>query len=217
MVTGPELLARLRRERILAILRGRDRAAMTAAGLALIEEGISCLEVSLTGADALGTVEDLACVAPEHAVIGVGTVVSPADVSRARDAGGQFVVTPGLTDSFDEARSTGLPVIGGALTPTEIIEASRRCTAVKLFPASFAGPAYLTAVRAPLPDVDIIPVGGIDAAAAAAYLAAGALAVGVGAPLIGDAADGGNIGDLRRRARAFIAAASAQRRPASTG
>lgn len=217
MVTGPELLARLRRERILAILRGSNRAATTTAGLALIEAGISCLEVSLTGTDALGTVADLVRVAPEHALIGVGTVTSPADVRRARDAGGQFVVTPGLTDGIEEASNFGLPVIGGALTPTEIMEASRRCTAVKLFPASFAGPAYLTAVRAPLPDVDIIPVGGIDVASAAAYLAAGALAVGVGGPLIGDAADGGSIADLRRRARAFIATATSQRGAASAG
>jgi len=208
MVTGPELLAHLRRARILAILRGTDRAATTAAGLALIEAGITCLEVSLTGADALETVGDLARIAPKDAIIGVGTVTSPADARRAQNAGGQFVVTPCLTDGIEEARSSGLPVIGGALTPTEIMEASRRCTAVKLFPASLGGPAYLTALRAPLPDVDIIPVGGIDVAAAATYLAAGALAVGIGSPLIGDAADGGSIADLQRRARAFIAAAS---------
>jgi 2-dehydro-3-deoxyphosphogluconate aldolase/(4S)-4-hydroxy-2-oxoglutarate aldolase len=117
------------------------------------------------------------------------------------------VVTPCLTDGIEEARRLGLPVIGGALTPTEILEASHRCTAVKLFPASLAGPAYLAALRAPLPDVDIVPVGGIDVTAAARYVAAGALAVGVGSPLLGDAAGGGSIADLRRRARGFIAAA----------
>jgi 2-dehydro-3-deoxyphosphogluconate aldolase/(4S)-4-hydroxy-2-oxoglutarate aldolase len=217
MVTGPELLARLHRERILAILRGTDRAATTAAGLALIEVGITCLEVSLTGVEALDTVGDLARVAARDAIIGVGTVTSPADARRAVNAGCQFVVTPCLTDGIEEARRLGLPVIGGALTPTEILEASRRCTAVKLFPASLAGPDYLTALRAPLPDVDIVPVGGIDAAAAARYLAAGALAVGVGSPLLGDAVDGGSIGDLQRRAHAFIAATRSEAGSASTG
>lgn len=205
MVTEPEFLAALRRQRVFAILRGSDRASTTAAGLALIDSGIGCLEVSLSGTDALGALADLAAAAPRGALVGAGTALTAADVRRASDAGARFIVTPGLTESVEEARRRGLPVLGGALTPTEIIAARERCTAVKLFPASVFGPRYLAALRGPLPDLDIVPVGGIDAAAAEAFLAAGALAVGVGSPLVGDAADGGSILELRERARAYLA------------
>jgi 2-dehydro-3-deoxyphosphogluconate aldolase/(4S)-4-hydroxy-2-oxoglutarate aldolase len=84
----------------------------------------------------------------------------------------------------------------------------RGAAAVKLFPASLGGPAYVRALVDPFPDVPLVPVGGVDAAAAAAYLAAGAVAVGVGSPLLGDAATGGDLAALAERARQFRDAVS---------
>lgn len=197
------LLDALRTLRLLAILRGPDRMSLVNAGLTLIECGVTCLEVSLTSADALGVIADLVAESGEGALIGVGTVRSVEDAVRAADAGAQFAVTPGLGAGVDGSRASGLPVLGGALTPTEVLSASAACTAVKLFPASLGGPGYLRALRDPLPDVSIVPVGGVDLDRVPAYLAAGALAVGVGSPLLGDAGDGGDLAELASRARAF--------------
>ncbi|HEY0497716.1 MAG TPA: bifunctional 4-hydroxy-2-oxoglutarate aldolase/2-dehydro-3-deoxy-phosphogluconate aldolase, partial [Kutzneria sp.] len=98
----------------------------------------------------------------------------------------------------------------GALTPTEIESAvSVGAEAVKLFPASLGGPAYLSALRQPFPDVPFVPVGGVGLAETESYLAAGAIAVGVGSPLVGDAAAGGDLSALAERAARFVKLASA--------
>ncbi|WP_097911827.1 bifunctional 4-hydroxy-2-oxoglutarate aldolase/2-dehydro-3-deoxy-phosphogluconate aldolase [Streptomyces sp. b84] len=183
--------------RTLAIVRGSDRAAALRTVLTLAEEGITTAEVSLTTTDALWVIGQARRELGAHALLGAGTVLTADDAARAADAGAGFLVTPGLIEGV----GTELPVLMGAVTPTEVMTATARgALAVKLFPASLGGPAYLTALRAPFPDVPFLPVGGIDAAAACAYLTAGAAAVGVGSPLIGDAADGGDLAALRARA-----------------
>ncbi|MBA3620577.1 MAG: 2-dehydro-3-deoxyphosphogluconate aldolase, partial [Acidothermales bacterium] len=108
-----------------------------------------------------------------------------------------------------------VPVIPGAFTPSEILQAWRSgASAVKVFPASLGGPAYLRAVRAPLPDIPLVPTGGISVDAAPAYLQAGALAVGIGSPLVGDAGDTGDLHALRRRAETLVAGVRALDRAA---
>jgi 2-dehydro-3-deoxyphosphogluconate aldolase / (4S)-4-hydroxy-2-oxoglutarate aldolase len=208
MVTRDVLLDALRAQRLLAILRGGDRAAVVAAGMTLIDCGIGCLEVSLTSAGALDAITELAANGG-GALVGAGTVLTADDARRAHSAGATFLVTPGLGPAIAAA---GVPVIGGALTPTEIIAATESCAAVKLFPASLGGPAYLRAVRAPFPDVAFIPVGGVGLDEVQPYLSAGALAVGVGSPLVEDACDGGDLRALARRAEDFRTAAQASRR-----
>ncbi|MEY9996832.1 2-keto-3-deoxy-6-phosphogluconate aldolase [Streptomyces sp. V4I8] len=98
-----------------------------------------------------------------------------------------------------------MPVLAGVLTPTEIIAArALGVAALKVFPiAQAGGAAYLKALRGPFPDAPFVPAGGVDEAAARACLGAGAIAVGVGSPLVGDAADGGSITALRARAHRF--------------
>lgn len=208
MVNETALVHALQEQRLLAILRGPHDATLVAAGRTLIDCGLTCLEVSLTSSDALDVIDHLAAHAGEHALIGAGTAITAADSRRARDAGAQFIVTPGLCPAVEEAEAAGLPVLAGAFTPSEIIAAATRSTAVKLFPASHGGPEYLRAVRAPLPDTPLVPVGGMDADSVPVYLAAGALAIGVGSPLLGDAAFGGDLDELRARAGVFRAAAS---------
>ena len=120
------------------------------------------------------------------------------------------MVTPAVTESVAESVARGIPVLVGAFTPTEVVTAvGLGATAVKLFPSSIGGPAYLRALRDPLPGVSFVPVGGVNAALAAEYLSAGAVAVGVGSPLVGDAARGGDLDALRARAAEFLTVAEA--------
>ncbi|MEV6181045.1 bifunctional 4-hydroxy-2-oxoglutarate aldolase/2-dehydro-3-deoxy-phosphogluconate aldolase [Streptomyces sp. NPDC052016] len=204
-----DLRATLADRRLVAIVRGGDPDAALRTVLALAEEGIDLIEVSLSGADALGVIARSVAELGPHRPIGAGTVLTADDARAARDAGAAFAVTPGLGAGADTARDLGLPILAGVMTPTEIITAqARRADALKLFPAADAGgPAYLKALRAPFPDAAFVPVGGVNLEAARAYLAAGATAVGVGSPLVADAADGGSLTALRERARAFRAAA----------
>lgn len=197
-----DFLAGLRAARLLAIIRGSNADDAVATGLALIDEGVRYIEVSLTTPDALRVIEALAADGRAH--IGAGTVLTEGDVTESVAAGASFLLTPALAESVPFAAAQGVPIIAGVFTPSEALAAMRQgATAVKLFPASQGGPGYLKALRDPFPQIPFLPVGGVDAAAAEQYLAAGAFAVGVGGPLIGDAASGGDLDALRARARDF--------------
>jgi len=211
MVTpmSADFLTGLARERLLVIIRGADADAAVAASLALLSSGIRFLEVSLVTAEALAVIAEVARLAPSDAVIGAGTVLTRDDVAHAAGAGARFMVTPALTESVAESVAGGIPVLAGVLTPTEALTAmGLGADAVKLFPATFGGPSYLRALREPLPDLPFIPVGGVDVALAGEYLAAGAVAVGVGGSLVGDAIRGGDLDALRVRAAAFLSVTS---------
>lgn len=201
-----EFGAALRQERLVAIVRGRDAEASFRTVMTLVEEGVPLIEVSLSGTDALDVIGRARKELGDEAWLGAGTVLTAEDAQRAAGAGANLMVTPGLGAGVDESVRQGLPVLAGVITPTEVIAADAAgAAALKLFPGSIGGPAYLRALRAPFPDLPFVPVGGVDAAAAAEYLASGAVAVGVGSPLIGDAADGGDLSALRRRAAEFKA------------
>ncbi|MFG1780031.1 bifunctional 4-hydroxy-2-oxoglutarate aldolase/2-dehydro-3-deoxy-phosphogluconate aldolase [Micromonospora sp. NPDC049048] len=201
-----DLTAELADARVLAIIRGTDTAAAIAAGTALLAEGVRIVEVALTTPDALRAIEALRAAAPAGSLVGAGTVLTTADVADVAAAGAQFVVTPAVVESIAEAARRGLPVAAGALTPTEAYTAMRMgASAVKLFPASVGGPAYLKAVRDPFPDIPFVAVGGVGADEVPGYLRAGAIAVGLGGPLVGDAASGGDLDALRARARGYLA------------
>ncbi|WP_225755433.1 bifunctional 4-hydroxy-2-oxoglutarate aldolase/2-dehydro-3-deoxy-phosphogluconate aldolase [Actinotalea sp. Marseille-Q4924] len=200
-----DLIGRLTAARVLAIIRGRDADASVTAALTLFDEGVELVEVSLTSRDALAVIRSVRDRAPEGCRIGAGTVLTAQAAADAADAGAQFVVTPAVTPSIEAALELGLPVLAGALTPTEAWAAmDRGACAVKLFPASAGGPAYLRSLRDPLPTTPFVAVGGVGIDDVVPYLEAGAVAVGVGGPLIGDAASGGDLERLRERARAYL-------------
>lgn len=210
-----DFLTRLARERLLVIIRGADPEAAVAASLALLSSGIRFLEVSLVSADALAVIAEVARLAPHGAVIGAGSVLTRDDVSRAAGAGARFMVTPALTESVAESVAGGIPVLAGVLTPTEALTAMELgADAVKLFPATLGGPSYLRALREPLPDLPFIPVGGVDTRLAVEYLQSGAVAVGVGSALVGDAIRGGDLDALRTRAAAFLSVTGRSGQPA---
>ncbi|MFI9828880.1 bifunctional 4-hydroxy-2-oxoglutarate aldolase/2-dehydro-3-deoxy-phosphogluconate aldolase [Streptomyces sp. NPDC051913] len=203
-----DLRAALTAHRLVAIVRGDDPEAALRTVLTLADEGVGLIEVSLTGREALSVIERAREALGPDRPLGAGTVLTAADARAAHDAGADFAVTPALGEGVSAAHTLGLPVLAGVMTPTEIVTArGQGATGLKVFPAAQAGgPAYLRALRGPFPHELLVPVGGVDEAAARAYLAAGATAVGVGSPLIGDAADGGSRSALRERARAFLTA-----------
>jgi len=204
------LLDTLRAQRLLAIVRSEDRDAALAAVLTLADSGVKLIEVSLTGADAPGVLRRARAALGAEYGLGAGTVLTVEEARRAAEAGASYLVTPALAPSVAEAGRLGLPVLAGALTPTEVVQATiGGAAAVKLFPASLGGPDYLRALRDPFPHAPFVPVGGVDAESARAYLDRGAIAVGVGSPLLGDAAVGGDMSALRRRAADFLAAVEA--------
>jgi 2-dehydro-3-deoxyphosphogluconate aldolase/(4S)-4-hydroxy-2-oxoglutarate aldolase len=205
-------LEELRAARLIAIVRGADSAAALASTLALAEEGMTFIEVSLTTTGALDVIGRARAALGPGAWLGAGTVLSAADAEAAAAVGASFIVTPALGPGVDAAAARGLPVVAGALTPTEVVSAEAAgAAAVKLFPASSGGVKYLRALRDPFPATPFVPVGGVDEDAAREYLAAGAVAVGVGSPLLGDAAAGGPLAGLRERARRYLSIAGQTR------
>ncbi|MFG2285595.1 bifunctional 4-hydroxy-2-oxoglutarate aldolase/2-dehydro-3-deoxy-phosphogluconate aldolase [Streptomyces sp. NPDC048595] len=196
----------LRTDRLVAIIRGRDAEASFRTVMALAEAGLPLIEVSLNGKDALSVIRRARSELGDAAWLGAGAVLTGDDARRAAEAGANLIVTPGLGAGLEESVRQGLPTLAGVMTPSEVIAAEALgVSALKLFPASAGGPAYLRALRAPFPELPFVPVGGVDAAVAPAYFDAGAVAVGVGSPLIGDAADGGDLEELRKRAAEFKA------------
>jgi 2-dehydro-3-deoxyphosphogluconate aldolase/(4S)-4-hydroxy-2-oxoglutarate aldolase len=194
---------------VLAIVRLRRRAPEDALLEALADGGVRAVEVTLPTPGSLAAVERWTRDA--RVTVGVGTVRTPADVRAAADAGAAFLVTPTVRpEVLAAAAARRLPVLCGALTPTEIDLAwSAGAAGVKVFPAAQAGgPAYLRAVREPLDDVALLPTGGVDVDAARTYAADGCLGVGVGSALVAEALldDPDGLDEVRARARAFVTA-----------
>lgn len=202
-----EFLERLQAERLVAIVRAPEADDAVRVGRTLLDAGIRLIEVTLTTRDAFTAIDTLRNFAPDDALVGAGTVLTTIQSRNAVEAGAQFLVTPGLTEAVIGAE---VPVLAGAYTATEAYSAmAAGATAVKLFPASAGGPAYLKALRDPFPTMPLVPVGGVTLDLVPAYLIAGAVAVGVGGPLTGDAVRGGSLEALADRARAFLDAVAA--------
>lgn len=202
-----DLLAELTDRKVLAIIRadGPDRALECVRTLA--GAGITALEVSLTTPGGAQAIAAARAEFGSSILLGAGTVLTPAQADEVAAAGAVFSVTPAITRGAHRSVELGLPLLCGALTPTEVVAAlDLGASAVKIFPAKVYGPSYLRELRAPLPAAPLIAVGGVDAATAPEYLGAGALAVGVGSPLLGDAGTGGSQEALAARAAEFLAA-----------
>jgi 2-dehydro-3-deoxyphosphogluconate aldolase/(4S)-4-hydroxy-2-oxoglutarate aldolase len=181
-------------------------------GAALAEGGVVAVELTLNEpeSEALHAIEALSGAADELGVlVGAGTVLSVAAAQRASEAGARFIVTP-VTDAavVRWCAEHGVPCFPGALTPSEILVAwEAGASAVKLFPAVTVGPGYVEQLRGPLPQVPLIPTGGVSAVTAGAWIAAGAVALGMGGWLIGDGEPDG-VTARARQVRAAIAEAT---------
>jgi 2-dehydro-3-deoxyphosphogluconate aldolase/(4S)-4-hydroxy-2-oxoglutarate aldolase len=200
---------------IVAVLRAGDADRFERVAETLVEAGVICVEFTLTSRGAVEALRRFAARMPAGVTLGAGTVLEPDTADAAVDAGASYLVSPTVSlDVIERARRRGVAALPGAFTPTEILQAWRAgADAVKLFPASVGGPAYLRAVKAPLPQVPLVPTGGVGLEEIGRYLDAGALAVGLGRPLVGDAGEGGDLGALRRRAEAAVAQVREARAP----
>ena len=187
MNSATTFAATLRRHRLVAILRGVDRATLDARVAALYGAGVRLIEVALSEPEALCTLKALVQLAPRDLLVGAGTVTTTATAEAAQGAGARYLVTPHVAvPVFEYAVQHSLGLLAGGLTPTEIATAREAgATFIKLFPAATVGPSYLKAILGPYPDLELIVVGGISSGNLQAFLDAGALGAGVGGALAG--------------------------------
>jgi 2-dehydro-3-deoxyphosphogluconate aldolase/(4S)-4-hydroxy-2-oxoglutarate aldolase len=189
-----EVVARIAARRVVAILRVADGAEAVRTGGALIAAGVDVVEVPLGVPGALEAITALGARHPD-ALVGAGTVMDADDAAHALDAGARFLLSPVLRpEVVRAAHARGSAAVPGAFTPTEV-DACMRAGAdlVKLFPADRLTPADLRTLLAALPGARLLPSGGIDAANAAAWLEAGATALGVGGALTREPARAGEL------------------------
>jgi 2-dehydro-3-deoxyphosphogluconate aldolase/(4S)-4-hydroxy-2-oxoglutarate aldolase len=209
----PPITPQLRDSGVVAILRGARPDRLEEVALALIESGIGCLELTLTTPGALDVFRRLRPAVGADVALGMGSVITATQADTVLEAGADFLVSPGVcADVARSAVRAGVACYPGGWTPTEILTAwNLGAPAVKLFPAASGGPRHLRDITAPLPQIPLVPTGGVALDQIAAYLAAGAIAVGLGSPLIGDALEGGSPAALRERAAAALAAVAQAR------
>ncbi|MFS0866391.1 bifunctional 4-hydroxy-2-oxoglutarate aldolase/2-dehydro-3-deoxy-phosphogluconate aldolase [Microbacterium sp. 179-B 1A2 NHS] len=176
-------LAAIARQKAIMVVRAPDPSAAEAAIGAAVAGGIRVVEVTFTVPGAVELIRELA--RDSRLIVGAGTVLSTDQAQAAIDAGALFVVSPGLdADVVQHVIDAGVLMLPGVFTPTEVVRALQLgAPAVKLFPAHLAGPDHIRALRGPLPQVKVIPSGGVNAANAADWLAAGAIAVGLAGSL----------------------------------
>ncbi|MER8182788.1 bifunctional 4-hydroxy-2-oxoglutarate aldolase/2-dehydro-3-deoxy-phosphogluconate aldolase [Kitasatospora sp. NPDC094015] len=197
------LLGQLAADRVIAVVRAPAIPDAAALCEALAEGGVRWVEFTFTTPDVAAHLRR-ATAAGTGCRIGVGTVLTADQAEQAVAAGAEYLVTPGLRPAVAAAP---VPVILGALTPTEVAGAvDLGAAAVKVFPARAFGPGYLRDLRGPYPDTPLIASGGVNAANAADFLAAGALAVCAGSEVVAPAlVAAGDWPEITRRARAFTA------------
>lgn len=207
-----EVRGAIRETGLVAILRLREAEAFLTCAEALVEAGVRALEVTMTTQGALEALVSVRPRLPQGVAVGVGTVLDAETARAALLAGAEFLVSPTLsTEVIALARRYGVPVIPGAFTPTEILHAwEAGADFVKVFPAVAGGPDYIRALRGPLPQIPLVPTGGVELENVGEFIRAGAAAVGVGSSLLTPEA----LADpevLLRRARAFLEAIRAAR------
>jgi 2-dehydro-3-deoxyphosphogluconate aldolase/(4S)-4-hydroxy-2-oxoglutarate aldolase len=202
-ISRPPLSDRLTSSKVIAVLRARHVSALAPVCDVLVEEGILSLELTLTTPGLLEALTELVDRYTNTADVGVGTVLTESEAQRALDSGAQYLVTPTMNLPVIElAVERQVAIFPGGLTPSELAAGwDAGATAVKIFPAQTVGAGYLKHLRGPFPDLEAIPSGGVDLDATRQWLAAGAAAVSIGGPLLGDALKGGDLSGLRERCR----------------
>lgn len=194
---------------IVPVIRADSAKKAIAAAEAIVEGGISVLEVTMTVPGAIEAIRHAVKNHGHRVVIGAGTVLDARTAGHCFDAGAEFLVTPGLdVETVRAANAAGKLIMAGALTPTEIMTAwSAGADFVKVFPASAVGGAsYIKAIRGPLPQVPLVPTGGVNLDTAADFLRAGASALGIGGELVSSSAlSSGDMTRITELAKQYLA------------
>lgn len=180
-----DTIKRIKEIGLLAVIRGPSAGLTIEMVRALVLGGIKGIEITYSTPEAAKVVEALAKEFGESICLGMGTLTKPEQVKEAESAGAQFIVSPICEPVLvTEMVNSGLLVMAGAFTPTEIFQAySLGTDIVKVFPGSLAGPTYLKAIRGPFPHIPLMPTGGVNITNLRDWFAAGAIAVGVGSEL----------------------------------
>lgn len=200
---------------IVPVVRASSAREAHLAAEAVHKGGIPIVEITMTVPGAVEVIRELAISAGQDVLIGAGTVLNPADAERCLDAGAQFLVSPGFNEpTVALAVREEILMMAGALTPTEIMAAwTAGADFVKVFPCGQVGGAkYIKALKAPLPQVPLVPTGGVNLASAGEFIEAGAAALGVGGELCqAEALQCGNTGLIAENARKFLEIVSTTR------
>ena len=199
---------------VVAVIRMKDPARLRAVVDALADGGVRALEVTMTVPRAVELIRELAPTMPAGFLLGAGTVVDAATAQAVIDAGARFVVSPVFRpDVIRACHERDVPVMPGCFSPTEILNAhDAGADVIKVFPATMLGPQFVKDVRAPLPQVKLMPTGGVTLDNAGDWIGAGAVAVGVGSALVeAKAIDAGRFEVIAANARKVIASVAAAR------
>jgi 2-dehydro-3-deoxyphosphogluconate aldolase / (4S)-4-hydroxy-2-oxoglutarate aldolase len=195
---------------IVAVVRSESSASLVKVVQALAEGGVTAAEVTFTVPDAIDVIRQVRREVGDAVALGAGTVLDPETARAALLAGAEYIVAPTLNfEVIRLCRRYDKAVMPGAFTPTEILAAwEAGADVVKVFPADIGGPAYLKAIRGPLPQIRLMPTGGVDTQTAEAFLKAGACCLGVGGALVDPkaiaAGDFGRIRDLAAQYAAIV-------------
>ncbi|MBI9043304.1 MAG: bifunctional 4-hydroxy-2-oxoglutarate aldolase/2-dehydro-3-deoxy-phosphogluconate aldolase [Anaerolineaceae bacterium] len=170
---------------VLAVLRGPSKELTLKMVDALVKGGVLGIEITYTTPNAAEVVNSLSNAFGDQIILGMGTLTRPDQVNEAKEAGAKFLVSPHTEEKLAlEMANSGLPVMMGALTPSEVMQArSFGSDVVKVFPGSLGGPAYMKSLKGPFPDIPMMPTGGVNDKNLAEWFAAGAFAVGAGSNL----------------------------------
>jgi 2-dehydro-3-deoxyphosphogluconate aldolase/(4S)-4-hydroxy-2-oxoglutarate aldolase len=216
MSSRTDTTSRIEREGIVAVIRLESAVVLSRVVEALAAGGVRAIEVTMTVPGAIASIGDLTASMPDDLMIGAGTVLDPDTARHAIEAGARFVVSPVFRPATIAAcHALDVPAIPGCYTPTEILNAwDAGADIVKVFPANGLGPAFLKDVRAPLPQLKLMPTGGVSIDNAGEWLRAGAVAVGVGSALVDPRlVAAGNLPAITERAARIVANVRAARLP----
>ena len=207
-MTKSEVLKQIRDTGVIPVVRATTADEAMRAIDAIREGGIAVLEITMTVPGAVSVIEQVAARFGNDALVGAGTVLDPETAQACISAGAQFVVSPALNfETIAYCRQHDVAVMPGALTPTEVVQAwNAGADFVKVFPAGAVGGAnYLKSLKAQLPQIELVPTGGVSLKTAADFIRAGAAALGVGADLVDiKAIREGQAAIITERARQFV-------------
>lgn len=192
--------------KVVAVLRGASAQETEAFAHRAVDGGIRIIEITMTVPGALSCIERLTAHYGNAVTVGVGTILDAETARLATLSGAQFVVTPMVSEEVMRlCNRYGIPVLPGAYTVREVVQALELgADIIKLFPGEVAGPKLISALKGPLPQANFMPTGGVSLDNIQTWLAAGAVAVGIGSDLTREAVKTGNLDSVTRRAKAYV-------------
>jgi 2-dehydro-3-deoxyphosphogluconate aldolase/(4S)-4-hydroxy-2-oxoglutarate aldolase len=202
------VLAKIKAEKVIALIRADNSDGLLDCAKALADGGLTSIELTMTTPGAIRMIEKATSELPDF-LFGLGTVLDAETARAGILAGAKFIVTPALRpDVITLCRRYSVPVFSGAFTPTEIVAAwEAGADAAKVFPAEFFGPAYIKSIKGPLPQIELVPTGGVTPETVGEYIRVGAFATAAGSSLVeAKALKEKDWAAVTGRAKAFVAA-----------